>query len=148
MVDVWNNTDPDIKLIPSHSALKSSLCQTSPKPNPYFNLGKRILNIILARIRMECSELNSHLFENHIISNPLCRCGEVETTTHYFLDCPFYTLHRLRLSYQLGLLDVDFTVEILLYGTSNLAIDKIMIGHIDHFITATDRFSLITGLYD
>ena len=145
MVDTCNNTDPALKSIPSHSTLKNALSQPNQKPNSYFNLGNRKLNVILARIRMECSELNSHLFANHVIPNPLCQCGEVETVTHYFLECPVYTLHRLRLANQLSLLDIDFTVEILLHGTSHLIDDRAMIEHIDQFITATDRFSLTSG---
>jgi len=145
MVDVWNNTDPAIKSISTRTTLKTTLCRTTPKPSPFFSLGKRSINVVLARIRMECSELNSHLFANHVIAHPLCQCGQVETAAHYFLECPMYTLHRLRLVNQLRLLEIDFTIDILLHGTSYPASDRTLIEHIDQFITATDRFSLISG---
>lgn len=144
MASTWNTTDPAIKSIQSKTTLKTTL-KNNCKPNPYFYLGNRRLNITLARIRMNCSQLNSHLFAMHIIPDPNCQCGQLESTTHYFVDCPLYTLHRMRLSNQLGHLGLDFNVETILHGTSDPITDLLLIEHVGEFMNATTRFSLISG---
>ncbi len=145
MINVWNNTDPSIKSVSSRTTLKHHLTQNNPKPNPYYELGSRLVNIIMARIRMGCSELTAHLFANHVHPNPLCQCGEAETAAHYFLECPVFTVYRLRLANQLRLLNVPFTIDTLLHGTSNQITDRKLIEHIEQYITGTERFSLISS---
>ena len=39
----------------------------------------RRINITLARIRMQCSELLYHLYQNHVADSPNCPCGVIET---------------------------------------------------------------------
>jgi len=144
MVTTWNNTDPAITSISTGSTLRSTLNRNIPKSNHYSTLGRRKLNIILARMRMECSELNSHLFGYHVIPNAECQCGNgLETTTHYLLECPLYTVHRTLLSNQLRLLGVDLTLDYVLHGTSDAAIDQRIIPLVDEFITATNGFQLL-----
>jgi len=92
---------------------------------------------------MECSQLNSHLFAMHIIPNSECQCGLLETTTHYFLECPTYTFHRTQLSNQLTQLELDLTVQTILQGTSDPVTDLRLIEYIDEFITGTNRFTLL-----
>ena len=79
----WNNLDDCIKDLTSKESLKQILKRNKPNTKSYYNIGKKKLNIILARIRMECSELNHHLFTMNIIDNPLCTCGRNETTNHF-----------------------------------------------------------------
>lgn len=143
MAGTWNTTDHTIQSIQSRTTLKSTLNQNNQKPNPFFNLGRRKLNITLARLRMECSQLNSHLFAMHIIPNPDCQCGLLETTTHYFLECPTYALHRTQLANQLSQLELDLTVETIMHGTSDPVTDLRLIEYIDEFITGTNRFTLL-----
>lgn len=143
MVATWNTTDPTITSITSRTTLRSTLNHNIPKPTPYFTIGRRRLNIVLARMRMECSELNSHLFAYHVIPSPECRCGGLETNTHYLLECPLFTTHRTMLSNQLRLLEIDITVQNILHGTSNPAIDQRLIALVDDFITSTNRFHLL-----
>lgn len=75
--------------------------------------GRRIVH---ARLRMNCSSLNGHLFINHVTESPWCACGApVEDNDHFFFFCPFYT----RLRYIL-LIEVQThcipSVEVLLQG--------------------------------
>ena len=144
MATIWNNTDTTIKAIQTKPALKTALNQNKLKPNPYFYLGRRRLNIILARIRMNCSELNSHLFAMHVIPNPHCQCGhdQLESTVHYFMECPLYHLHRNQLAGHFRRLELDFNIHTLLYGTSDPEIDQQIVEHIDEFVTDTNRFQL------
>ena len=44
-----------------------------------------------------CSSLNHDLFVKHITDSPLCRCGEIENTGHYFLSCHLYHNQRVDL---------------------------------------------------
>jgi len=144
MVTTWNTTDQTITSIPTRSALRNTLNCHNPKPNPYFTLGRRKLNIVLARMRMECSELNSHLFAYHVIPSPHCECGGgLETNTHYFLECPLYTVHRTRLIGQLRLLEVNLSLDNLLYRTSDTDLDQRITTLVDEFIVATNRFQLL-----
>ena len=36
------------------------------------------------RIRNKCSSLNHDLFRKSIVHSPLCACGEIETSEHFF----------------------------------------------------------------
>ena len=78
-----NNLDDFIKDMTSKESLKQILKRNKPNTKSYYNIGKRKLNIILARIRMECNEHNQHLFTMNIIDNPLCTFGRNETTNHF-----------------------------------------------------------------
>ena len=40
---------------------------------------------------MQCSKLNAHLKELHVVDSAACTCGhDVEDTSHYLLYCPLY----------------------------------------------------------
>ena len=58
----------------------------------------RLYDIILTRIRHNCSNLNADLFLVNISANSNCRCGAVkENAHHYFLECILYVKQRNRL---------------------------------------------------
>lgn len=144
MTDVWNNTPENIRSIESRPELKAHLRRNRPPCNPFFLLGRRTLNITLARIRMKCSELNEHLYNMHILESPLCQCGEVETSLHYFFHCPYYHTFRLRLQRNFNSLEIDFTLNSILHGDEHqVSMHANMIESIDTFMTATNRFSLL-----
>ena len=46
------------------------------------------------RLRTNCGSLNNDLFLKNISESPLCSCGSVENTQHFFLRCPRYIEHR------------------------------------------------------
>ena len=61
----------------------------------YFSLNLRHIQIALAQIRLECSNLNKHLFVKGCLNSSQCECTEaVETPLHYFLKCKLYNMHR------------------------------------------------------
>ena len=62
--------------------------------NIYYTLGSRCVNAILASMRMQCCQLNSHLFTNNISPNMFCNCGEEETIFHFFFECRDYINSR------------------------------------------------------
>ena len=66
-------------------------------PPKYFNAGSRMGQTLHARLRMECSSLNFHLYRKNIVPNPSCSCGGFESSYHFFFTCPKYS--RIRNSY-------------------------------------------------
>ena len=83
----WNNLEEYIKHL-EKMTLKVHLTKHKPKCNPYYYLGNRQFNIIMARLRMRCSELRQHLFDMNIIENNKCECGLQETTSHFLSRMP------------------------------------------------------------
>ena len=63
--------------------------------NGYFSLNHRHIQITLAQIRLEFSNLNKHLSAKGCLNSSQCKCTEaVETPLHYFLKCKLYNMHR------------------------------------------------------
>ena len=62
----------------------------------YYNAGTRIGQILQARMRMECSSLNSHLYGKNIASTPSCQYEGFESPYHFFFQCPRYAARRNR----------------------------------------------------
>ena len=71
----------------------------------------RRINITLARIRMQCSELLYHLHQNHVADSPNCPCGVIETHEHYFFDCPQHHIAREELTAELFQLQITPTLN-------------------------------------
>jgi hypothetical protein len=99
--ELWNSLHIDIRQSDTLSHFKASLtqifnlCDNVP---PHFSTGPRNLSILLARIRNNCSNLNSDLYKNHLVNSPICSCGNgIEDATHYFLRCPKYNIQRTTL---------------------------------------------------
>ena len=65
-------------------------------PPKYLKVGTRIDQILQARLRMECSSLNAHLYSKNIVPTPSCGCGAFESPYHYLLHCPRYNAIRER----------------------------------------------------
>ena len=76
----------------------------------------------MAKLRMQCSNLNGHLYTMKIIDSPACSCGFVnENEFHFLLDlvCPLYNRSRVTLQNAMGH-RAPFTLRTLLYGDDNL----------------------------
>ena len=65
---------------------------------------------------MKCSSLNNHLYMRNIVNSPLCRCGNIETNSHFKFKCPFYTDARLSLKTTVDSLNATVDDPTLLYG--------------------------------
>ena len=90
----WNNLSDDLRKSPSFSVFKSKLYAERNKPPSYHNHGLRTLQVYHTRLRLECSSLNSHFYKKKIVESPQCSCGAAETSKHYLLNCPNYTILR------------------------------------------------------
>ena len=50
--------------------------------------------ILLTRLRTNCSSLNFDLFVKNISDSPLCHCGTIENAQHFFFHCTSYQEQR------------------------------------------------------
>ena len=139
-IRAWNNLSEDIKQATSVASFKFRLNRGITKPPKYYNVGGRIGQILHARLRMECSSLNSHLYSKNIVAEPSCQCGAFESSSHFLFDCPRHAAARAR--YLPNNLD-DFTLHDLLFGMEtkpNQENEDLFI-QVQEFIVNSGRFS-------
>lgn len=115
---IWNNLPYSIQQNPSLSNLKRFLISNTPPVPKLFYNGTRKCQILHARLRLECSSLNAHLYPRNIVNSPDCTWGGTETTQHFFFDCPIYTNQR-RL--YLNAPPYNINTETLSFGDNNLS---------------------------
>ena len=92
----WNQL-PQATQNLAHCAFKKQLCRQLGEPNPplHFNIGSKRGNILHAKLRMNMTHLNSHLYEVQKTSSPECHCGyRNENLSHFVLYCPSYKNQR------------------------------------------------------
>ena len=126
-VPLWNNLDEDIRNSSSFSFKYEIKPHNSTiRGIPHHNLyGDRYLSVMHARIRNECSNLNSDLHQNVLLINPFYNCFynfyncnlEIENAEHYFFRCLNYLNERTRLFNETRTFH-PLNVDILLYGLS------------------------------
>ena len=117
-IRTWNSLSDEIKSAPNVAAFKYCLNKNLRKPPGYFSCGTRMGQVLHARLRLECSSLNSHLYRKNIIESASCSCGGFESNYHYLFTCPKYANHRNRyLPYNLQ----NYSTNDLLCGKENLS---------------------------
>lgn len=119
----WNHLVNDTKNCPSLNAFKSTLNFSNKKKSFIYYIGSRLGQIHHARLRMECSALNYHLFSKNIIQSENCACGVRETTQHYFFHCPRYNNIRQRYLTNLNL-PIPTTLNVLIFGSDELTLHQ------------------------
>lgn len=115
----WNLLSSDIRNSETLSIFKSKLKANKRCTPSYYYKGNRKLQVLHTRLRTNCSALNYHLFLKNISSSPLCQCGQLETTYHYFFECSFFNVSRQNLLHNLR--DFHITLETLLFGNQALS---------------------------
>ena len=93
----WNNIPDDRRNVDSVIAFKNVLSRDKPIVPKHYLFGNRKEQILHTRLRTNCSALNYDLYMKNIIDSPLCRCNNIETVKHFFLDCPNYNNQRITL---------------------------------------------------
>ena len=140
-VQLWNQQPEDIKSSRSVQLIKSNLQpQNNTKPN-YYHIGTRLGQILHARLRMQCSSLNHHLFRKNIVNSPFCQCG---ATAHCLLHCPRHNATRLRYIHTINL-PINLNTDLLLFGstdfTNTLNTDIHVFLDVQKFIISSKRFT-------
>ena len=87
-IGLWNTMSHDTRNLNSLNSFRHALKRRhEPFVNaPYFSIGKRVLSVMHARIRNNCSDLYNDLYTNHLRDDPICSCAvsEPEDAEHYF----------------------------------------------------------------
>ena len=138
---LWNSLPIEVQTSSSISLLKAFLSSNDPICPPRVYYGDRVVQIIHCRLRIEMSDLNFDLFNRHLIPNKSCRCGfAVESSRHYFLDCPLY--NHARASTINKIPPVLRNVSIILGGSNRLDIDtnRLIFSYVHNFIVLSKRF--------
>ena len=136
----WNELDTEIRSSPSLNIFKSRLMKKTKIPKYYID-GNRFEQVQLTRIRTNCSALKDDLFQKDIVESPLCSCGQVENSFHFFFQCPNFT--HLRRSF---LKDVSNlcapTLQNILYGNQFLtdSASTKLLSTVHKFILNSKRF--------
>ena len=90
----WNELDDEIKTAETLSKFKNCINPNRKRNNTlvvYSNFGQRCTQIVLAKIRLGCSDLNAHKLTRHLVNDSTCSCGHaIEDPAHYFLLCLNY----------------------------------------------------------
>ena len=124
----------------SVASLKYRLNRNLKRPPKYYNAGTRIGQILHARMRMQCSSLNSDLYRKKIVESPSCECGNFESAYHFLTTCPRFTAERRQ--YLADLLP-HYSVRELLYGKdgqTDLENESMFI-QVQEYIVKSGRFS-------
>ena len=137
-VSLWNSLDNDIRIADSLSSFKSSIKsqrQNNSKVPPYFLSGDRHLSVQHVRIRNNCSNLKSDLYEKHLCPSPLCNCNTaVEDAAYDFFHCPSFaeshTFHPLNM-------------DKLLFGDASISNQQnsVLFSAVQNFIKGSRRFT-------
>ena len=140
-VRLWNDLPISIKNSISLTSFKKALDKFySPVKIPHFYfIGTRRGQILHARLRMRCSALKHHLYLRNLVPDPICTCGEIESTVHFLMYCPLYTEARTYLS---NSIDAPFSCDLLLYGDESKPFDfnRHVFESVQEFIIKSKRF--------
>ena len=149
----WYNLDPNLRNSKSISVFKKKILHfIRPSPNSFFDCHNPIRIKLIIRLRLGLSHLRERKLKNSFQDtiNPLCNCGQdIESSTHFFLHCPFFINERRTLlstirsldSKLLDCTDYDLTQALLFGNTSQISSNnfKIINASID-YILSSKRF--------
>ena len=137
----WNNLPIEVKQSASVSSFKQFLNKDKSQVPKYYYSGSRQGQILHVRLRTNCSALNLDLFLKNMTDSPLCRCGSIEDTQHFFFHCPYFQAQRLDLLNTISYYQTP-TLHIMLYGDRalSLEVNKKIFESVQKFILQTKRF--------
>ena len=153
----WNKLHVKLRKFESLPYFRNALLKVGrPTAKPVYNIHNPIgliLETWLTRLRLGLSHLNEHKFKYNFQDsiNPLCICSsEIESLSHFFLHCHYFTTIRSTLFSELQSVDANIAkfsdneiVNLLLYGSPKFDTDenhKILSSCIS-FILKSERFN-------
>ena len=140
-VRAWNNLSPEERQHESINSFKCFLQKDKTTVPKHYYTGCRKGQILLARLRTNCSSLNFDLFVKNISDSPLCHCGSIENAQHFFFHCSFYQAQRNELINAISPYKQP-SLKLFLYGDLSLSleINKSIFEKVYRFIIETKRF--------
>ena len=139
---LWNSLDNNTKYAGNLHEFKKVLRAKDKKPPKYYNTGDRQSQTAYARLRMQCSGLNGHLYIMKVIQDPKCHCGhETEDSHHYLFECPLFNENR-RIFNTLDM-RIKRDAVTFLYGDPDLPVklNTVLFSAVTEYIRTTKRFS-------
>ena len=122
-IKLWNNLSIDIRNSGSLNIFKSRIGAQNEKRPLFYNAGSRMGQILHARMRMNSSCLNEHLFRRSLVDSPNCTCGQIESNRHFLLYCHKYSDLRRRTIFALNF-QVQIDLNLFLYGSDALTLEQ------------------------
>ena len=137
----WNSLSVETKQSESVNSFKLLLTKGKPTVPDHYYIGSRKAQILLTRIRTNCSSLNLDLFVKNITESPLCRCGSIENAQHFFFHCKYFEVQRRELLNAISPY-VNPSLKLLLTGDSTLSpqINNEITLKVHKYIIDTHRF--------
>ena len=138
----WNDLPVEAKQIETVNSFKNFLNRNRSYVPRHYYTGKRKQQVLHTRLRTNCSALNYDLYLKDITDSPLCRCGSIENTYHFFLQCPHYLPQRIELTNAVSQY-YTISLDLLLCGNASLSheTNSIIFQKVQKYITDTKRFT-------
>ena len=140
----WNELPEQTRNSPSLNIFKNKLKFNLITPPRYYNTGKRLGQILHARLRTACSPLRQHLHSKIIVDSPYCTCGDIKDTHYFLFVCHQFTdLRRDLINSVSDICQPNFNV--LLCGDISLTFDKKnkqIFKAVKEFIIKSKRFNI------
>ena len=137
----WNTLPPETRQSNSLNSFKHTLKKDKPSVPRYYYFGNRKAQSLHTRLRTGCSSLNLDLFLKNISESPMCSCGSIENTQHFFFHCNLYQRQRTLLLNSVANYCTP-TLHVLLHGDSSMPVNtnENIFKHVHQFIMDSKRF--------
>ena len=131
----WNKLDVTLRKSEYLPYFRNALLKIGRSTaKPVYNFHNPIGLKLLTRLRLGLSHLNEHKFKHNLQDciNPLCTCSlDIESLSHFFLHCHYFTSIRSTLFSELQSADANIVkfsdnqiVDLLLYGGPKFDTDQ------------------------
>ena len=147
---IWYSLPQNIKDSITVAQFRWKLNIDRPRASRYYKLCTGKTGVLLTRLRLGLSALNSHRFKYNFIISPICDlCNlEAESSHHFFHTCPSYLNARQqfydRLLHELDIDAVNLNksnlTNILLHGLIDSHLQPTLLQIIFEYINNTGRF--------
>ena len=118
----WNTLPEEQRNATTVTSFKYQLNQPRSSIPKFYYVGERQTQILHTRLRTKCSSLKYYIFLRNLTDFPFCRCGSIENTEHYLLQCRLYQQPRVEMLNSVSQL-CHVTLDVLLSGDSSFSID-------------------------
>ena len=131
----WNTLPEEQRNATTVTSFNYQLHQPRSSIPKFYYVGERQTQIFHTRLRTKCSSLNYYIFLRNLTDSPFCRCGSIENTEHFLLQCRLYQQSRVTIL-------CHVTLDVLLSGDSSFSLDinSKLFSIVQKFIKDSKRF--------